>query len=350
MKRRLVLKLTAIAIGVFLSLLAAEVILRVQTVVQLDNFSPFYARNHLLHHGTDEFVVTEYGSSCDGQKTKLLLIGDSWMENADLSRNLSRTIEREFAKKAGSCVQAINGGTGSYAPTLYMLKARQAFERYGKFDYIIVNIDETDVGDEWQRYRIPTVRDTSGKIVAVPYENDLASQYIRNAQIWAQDSNFYIIRFLKFVNYYKILVPSIYRPTFFPEYTSIMQYVFAPDAASIYKREHQHFESRLLEMATEITSFTSDANHVYVTHHPHLRGLVSSIKSGTLYLPIVSTAIAGLKEKTGVLVLDAREHIKEIHGQAFPKNTYLENDPFSHLTGGGEIRYGKWIVSQIDLK
>jgi len=57
-----------------------------------------------------------------------------------------------------------------------------------------------------------------------------------------------------------------------------------------------------------------------------------------------------LKKKTGVSVLDARNHVMQIHGDAFPDNTFQENDPFSHLRNDGEIRYGKWIVSRIDLK
>ena len=346
MTKNLLLKLILIPTVILICFLFSEIFLRVQTFVDLDIFKPLYPFHQKLHHGTDEFVVTDYGTTCNGEKIKLLLLGDSWMEE----EGLSRTIEREFANKAGKCVQVINGGTGSYAPTLYLLKARQAFERYGKFDYIIVNIDETDVGDEWLRYRIATVRDTSGKIISVPYDHDLASQYILNGKLWAEDTNFYTVRLIKCAIYYKILVPFIYRPTFFPEYSSLMKYVFAPDARSLYPKELTHFESRLLEMATEILTYAPDASHVYVTHHPHYRGLADRVDSGKQYLPIVSEAIAWLKSKSGVNVLDARNFITQIHGETPLKNNYRKDDPFSHLAGDAEIRYGKWIVSQIEIK
>ncbi|KPK30969.1 MAG: hypothetical protein AMK70_12995, partial [Nitrospira bacterium SG8_35_1] len=92
------------------------------------------------------------------------------------------------------------------------------------------------------------------------------------------------------------------------------------------------------------------AESLFLTHHPHLRGLVDTIDTGKLYLPIVSEAIASLQEKTGVSVLDARNHIMQIHGDELLDNTFVAGDPFSHLNDQGAIRYGKWIVGQIDLK
>jgi len=348
MRRTLLLNLSAIAIGTLISLFAAELILRFQNFVQLDNFSNQSPWNEVFHHGSSEFVIGEYGTSCKGETIKLLLLGDSWMEDGYY---LSTTIGKEIANKSNKCVLAINGSSSSYAPTVYLLRARQAFKTYGKFDYIIVNIDETDIGDEWLRYRIPTVRDTSGKIVAVPYEHDIASQYKWKGKLWAENSNLYIIRLIKFAYYYKILIPSIYKFTVTPDiYSNLMQYVFAPDAVSLYQREHQHFENRITEMVSEISNFTTATKSVYLTHHPHLRGLISTIDNGKLYLPVMSEIIARQNEKSGVSVLDARNNIIKIHGESFPNNTFVEGDPFSHLERDGAIRYGEWIVDRIDLK
>ncbi|MFC1845236.1 hypothetical protein ACFLZ5_10695 [Thermodesulfobacteriota bacterium] len=346
MKRNVLLNVLAIAIGVFISIFAIEIVLRLQNFLQLDGFHNESPWHQVFHHGDGSFKVRDYGADCNSEKIKLLLLGDSWMED----EFLSNTIGNEFADKSGKCVQTVNGANSSYSPTLYLLKGRQAFETYGQFDYIIVNIDETDIGDEWLRCRIPTVRDTSGKIVAVPYDNDLHARYLWNGKLWAESSRFYIIRLIKFAYFYKVLVPSIYKFTFSPEYSSWMQYVFVPDAASLFKKENEYFEERLLEMADEISGYGKGANSVFVTHHPHLRGLVDSIDKGKLYLPIVSDAIARLPEKTGVKVLDARDHVMQIHGDAFPDNTYIDGDPFSHLNGDGGSRYGKWIVEQINLK
>ena len=344
MRRAALIKVVAISIVGLVLLSAVELFLRFQWFVKLDGFHNEVPWNATLHHGNGEFVVTEYGSSCNGEKIKMLLLGDSWMEDPILSR----TIGQEFANQSKKCVQAINGGTNSYSPTLYLLKSRQAFKAYGKFDYIIVNIDETDIGDECLRYKIPLARNTTGQIVAVPFDRDLHSKFLWNGKLWAENSDFYIVRLIKFSFFYKALVPMLYELTFCPDYLSMMQYVFAPEAKSLHTKEHKYFEDRLMEMAEEMVPFTTRPGSVVVTHHPHQRGLVDRIDSGHLYLPVVSEAIARLEEKIGVRALDARKHIGKIHGESLLNNTFQENDPFSHLTEKGATRYGKWIASQID--
>jgi hypothetical protein len=347
MKRESVFKITSIAIGIVVSFIAAELILRAQNFIELDGFSNQSPWNDVLHHGSDEFVITEYGSNCTGEKIKLLLLGDSWMQDG---YPLNETIGEALADKSGKCVQAFNGGTSSYAPTIYLLKGRQAFERYGKFDYVIVNIDETDVGDEWVRYRVPSVLNASGKIVAVPFDNDLHSVYLWNGKLWAENSKSYVVRLVKFTFFYKVLVPMLYKLKYSPDYPTLMQYVMAPDARSVFGKEIKYFDRKVLALVEEIASYTDGTDHVYITHHPHLRGLIDRVDEGKLYLPIVSEALARLKKKTEVVVLDARSQIGQIHGEAFPLDTFQENDPFYHLNNGGEIRYGKWIAAQIELE
>ena len=347
-KKDILFKIIAISIGLLIALFLTEVFLRVQNIVQLDGFKNQYPGDPILHHGSQEFNVTNYGTDCNGERIKLLLLGDSWMMPG---YSLSETIEKEFANKSKKCVEAINGGTSSYAPTLYLLKGRMAYKKYGKFDYIIVNIDETDIGDEWLRYRIPAVYDDKGRIIAVPFKNDIESLCLWNGKVWAENSRLYTVRLIKFTLFYKVFVPMLYEFTGYPNhFSSLMKYVFAPDARSKYKKEHSYFEKRLLRLTTELGKYINDPTHLYLTHHPHLRGLVKKMDDGLLYLPIVSEMLARLHEKTGVKVLDARNHIQEIHNGNFSENTYAEKDRFSHLSSQGETEYGKWIVDQIDIE
>ena len=128
-----------------------------------------------------------------------------------------------------------------------------------------------------------------------------------------------------------------------------MEYVFAPDARELYPGELQHFDNRLQELVSEISGYTNGPKTIYLTHHPHLRGLINHVDDGHLYLPVVSEALTRLREKTGVNVLDARAHIQQIHGEALLTDTFEEGDPFSHLIADGANRYGKWIADQLDF-
>jgi hypothetical protein len=347
MSRVFLFKLVAIFLGVSASLFAAEVFLRAQDFIELDGFAKTKPWNSLLHHGDDKFVVTSYGTDCADGTTKILLLGDSWMEDPVLSG----TIGHELSLGTGRCIKTINGGTSSYSPTIYLLRARQAYQKFGTFDYAIVNIDETDIGDEWLRYRIPLERNMSGKIVAVPFERDIRSQFIWNGKLWAEDSPFYLIRLLKFALFYNILVPYMELFTVAPNhYGTLMQYVFAPETVSSFASEKKYFYERLVEMLVEVSGVANGAGSVYVTHHPHLRGLITDIEDGKRYLPVVSEAIAKLERDTGARILDARNHVKQIHGEEFLLNTFERDDPFSHLAGQGATRYGKWIAGQISQK
>ncbi len=347
MSRTFLLKITAVCIGIVISLCLAEVFLRVQDFIQLDGFAEDKRWNSVLHHGYDTFAVKTYGTDCVAGKKKILLLGDSWMEDPVLSG----TIGRQLSVETGQCLQVVNGGTSSYAPSLYLLKARQAFQVYGPFDSIVVNIDETDIGDEWLRYRIPSTRDASGKLVAVPFEKDIRSLFIWNGKLWAEDSSFYVIRFFKFALFYNVLFPYMERFTVAPNhYDTLMKYVFSTKPAMSFSAERSYFDDRLAELAAELIDMANAANSVYITHHPHWRGLVDTVDKGNKYLPVISEAIAKLGRDSGVTVLDARYNIGEIHGKELLVNTFVEEDPFSHLAAEGATRYGNWIAAQISSK
>ena len=345
MNKNTVGKIVVALITSLVLLAGAELFLRFQHFVQLDHFKDSHPWNPVFHHGAGKFVVKEFGSNCQGRYTKLLLLGDSWMED----KVLSSEIGREFAMDSGHCVQAVNGGNSSYAPTIYMLRARQAFEQFGKFDGIIVNIDETDIGDEWVRYRIPAVRDESGTIVRVPFSRDLHSEYLWNGKLWAEDSPLYLIRLVKFAFFYKVLVPLFYELTYCPDYPTLMTYLYTPDTRTRFARELAYFDDRLLEMTQELSGYADGVGSIYITYHPHLHDLVADEITGKTYQPVISEALSRLKMKTGVKVLDAREQVEKIHGKRLLDDTFEEGDPFSHLITDGASRYGKWIADQIDL-
>ena len=344
MKRTLFYSLAAIFLGIGISLLLVEGFLRVQNFIELDGFAEKNIGHPVFHHGDGTFSVENFGFECEAEATKVLLLGDSWMEDAVLSQTLAEELSRE----TGECVRAVNGGKSSYSPTIYLLKAREAFKRYGRFDFIIVNIDETDIGDEWLRYRIPLNRDRTGKIIAVPFEEDIRGLFLKNGKLWAENSPSYIVRFLRFAFFYNVLVPYLNRFTFTPSrYDELMKYVFPSDGDSVYVKEQKYFYRRLREMVEGLSRLTHGTPFIYVTHHPHYRGLVEDPSQGKTYLPVVSELLEKLGREKDIKILDARDHVQEIHGEAFWKNTFEEDDPFSHLASKGAARYGAWIAETI---
>ena len=122
MKRTLFYSLAAISAGIGISLLLVEGFLRIQNFMELDGFAEKGIGHPVFHHGDGTFSVENFGSECGAEATKVLLLGDSWMEDPVLSG----TLAEEFSRETGECVRAVNGGKSSYSPTIYLLKAREA--------------------------------------------------------------------------------------------------------------------------------------------------------------------------------------------------------------------------------
>ena len=108
MKRTLLINITIVFLSISICLLFTEIILRVQNIIELDGFQEKYPWHSVLHHGDGSFVVEEYGSNCSEGRIKVLLLGDSWMEDPILSG----TIGRELSLKSGSSYDRIDSIVG----------------------------------------------------------------------------------------------------------------------------------------------------------------------------------------------------------------------------------------------
>jgi hypothetical protein len=128
MKKPLLIRATAILIGVVTAFALVELLLRIQPFVEIDGHTEQSPWHSVLHHGSDEFGILDHGcgSNTDENITRVLLLGDSWMEDPILSS----TLGQEIAKRTGNCVRTFNGGVSSYSPILYMLKGRAAGYRW----------------------------------------------------------------------------------------------------------------------------------------------------------------------------------------------------------------------------
>lgn len=347
MLRASLLRITAIILSLAVSLAVLEVALRLQPWIKLGGFEPSSDSHPIFHHaGPELFIERTFGEHCgDAPRVKVLLLGDSWMQDQVLAGVMGDKIARNLAR----CVLAINGAFYSYSPTLYLLKAKHAVESYGRFDYVFVNIDETDIGNEWLQYRGLIMRNRAGEIVAVP--SDIGDPGVRdpfqNGFLWVQESSLYSVRLVKKIIHTHLFMPHLHRLAKPIGYEDIMKYVFVRDTRDRHARELQYFQERLAEMAETLIAATGDKDRVYVTHHPHAKGVIPSDDGGVTYLPIVSEALAALHDTHGIRVLDARAHIQQIHGDKQADEIYRKDDLFSHLTGDAPKRYGAWIIENM---
>ena len=142
------------------------------------NIISFYEENSkIVHHlrhpryvntetkNPKEFIFSHI--SKNESKELILFQGDSWFEQIYVYKNTTPYLKSRFKND----FNVINAGTSSYSPSLMSAQFDLLTNKYNlKPTYLIVYIDQTDLGDENCRYKNLKKLDSNNKIIGVPFE------------------------------------------------------------------------------------------------------------------------------------------------------------------------------------
>lgn len=111
---------------------------------------------------------------------RIFYVGDSFTQGtAPMDQSVPSIVE-DFLNKnyapEGIKFEVINTGTSSFSPMLYYILIRYKIMSYSP-DLIVVNVDMTDVFDDW-KYRQTAIFDDSGNPWAVPPRNIYSSTFL----------------------------------------------------------------------------------------------------------------------------------------------------------------------------
>jgi hypothetical protein len=79
------------------------------------------------------------------------------MEGYDDKNTLPYHVAKYFKTERGECLKTYNAGYTSYSPSIFVPQARKLLPIV-RPDYIVVDVDETDLYDDFARYRKLIVR------------------------------------------------------------------------------------------------------------------------------------------------------------------------------------------------
>lgn len=96
----------------------------------------------------------------------VLFLGDSFMEGYDDKNTLPYHVAKYFKTEHGTCLKTHNAGYTSYSPAIFVPQAKRLLPIV-RPDYIVLDVDETDLYDDFVRYRKLIVRDALGRNVGV---------------------------------------------------------------------------------------------------------------------------------------------------------------------------------------
>ena len=113
------------------------------------DFSSWKTSDLPSNYNQDSFEAFSIYGDCKGKSDNALLQGDSWM--GMLNIHSRQDIIPVYMSEHKGCI--INAGTGSFSPS--NLEGQVAFfAKIGyDFDTVIAYLDQTDVGDEFYRYK-----------------------------------------------------------------------------------------------------------------------------------------------------------------------------------------------------
>ena len=117
------------------------------------------------HHDNEDYIYQP-----KDPVNNIWIFGDSWGAGIKSNEASNKTIQR--ARQGKSSVRIT--GVTSYSPLLMNLAYRDRLKTISKHpEQIAIFIDQTDIGDDWCRYRPYVIRDKNGKLLGVTHNNRL---------------------------------------------------------------------------------------------------------------------------------------------------------------------------------
>jgi hypothetical protein len=333
--RRLRRAVWLVAVNVVLTLALVEIALRAQQI-----FGPLYdlnvSPNALAFGLSDElnhtFLPSQTEWNADGIRRmrvpnsaqctpNLLFMGDSFMQGLGIDHTIPVHVRDYFRDVQHRDVCVVNAGASSYSPSVYVPQAKKLIPKV-KPDVVIIDVDETDLWDDYYRYRHLVVRDQSGSIVAVR-RTPLGEEF-RQGLAAASNKPLYLQRLLAKLYFTRVVYPRLsveYRRNMQPDGFWASRVPIA-EARARYGAAIAYFAATLDDLTHTVVSLMGGPQGLIYIHHPHLENLRTK---GDVFNNIVSDTIREVSTRGHVRYYDATDDLKTEFG-ATPERYYIPDD------------------------
>ena len=258
-------------------------------------------------------------AGCRNQ-TSVLFLGDSFMEGFDDKNTLPYHIAEYFKTERGVCLKTYNAGYTSYSPAIFVPQAKKLLPIV-RPDYIVVDVDETDLYDDFARYRKLIVRNERGQNVGVkvsPIGHECSIGLME-----AREHPLYLMRFVA-----KLWLSYVRMPSVIEKYRSgLTLFSYSQDHGADLERKYSEalfvFRQNLQELADVLKDYTKDGSRVLFIFHPHLEHLKPDA-AGRVWNELVSSSVQKTCVANNFLFFNATETLKQRFG-SHPENFYWRN-------------------------
>jgi len=251
----------------------------------------------------------------------VLFLGDSFMEGYDDRNTLPYHVAKYFKTERGVCLKTYNAGFTSYSPAIFVPQAKKLLPIV-RPDYIVVDVDETDLYDDFVRYRKLIVRNERGQNVGVkvsPIGHECSVGLME-----AREHPLYVMRLVAKLWHAYVHMPSViekYRGSDFALFSYSQDH--GHDLEQKYAEALSAFRQNLQELADVLKDYTGDGSRVLFIFHPHIQHLKLDA-SGHLWNDLVSSSVQTMCAANNFLFFNATATLKERFG-SHPENFYWKS-------------------------
>lgn len=269
----------------------------------------------------------------------VLFLGDSFMEGYDEKNTLPYHVAKYFKTERGVCLKTYNAGYTSYSPAIFVPQAKKLLPLL-RPDYIVVDVDETDLYDDFARYRGLIVRNERGQNVGVRaspigHECSIGLMGVRKHPL-------YLMRFVA-----KLWHSYVHMPAVIEKYRSdLTLFSYSQDHGADLERKYAEpllsFRQNLQELAEVLKDYTRDGSRVIFIYHPHLEHLKPDA-SGRVWNDLVSSSVQKMCAANNFHFFNATETLKQRFG-SHPEDLYWTKDDM-HFSFKGLEEYSAAVAA-----
>jgi len=297
------------------------------------------------YYDSNGIRINKLQPNCTGdcRDFRILFMGDSSMEGLDDAHTIPNCARQylERVYKDDITFIALNAGCTSYSPAIYIPQAKILIPLL-KPDFVVVDINENDIGDDFVRYRNLIVRDAEGGIVAVRRSPALDRFVYGFIEIRKQP--LYLTRLIS-----KIYHTRIYIPLLAKKYNvNDMSIILAPSidknaTFEKYTEEITFFENNLTELVETLIRLMRGPNRILFTFHPQLQHLQPD-SEGFYWNNFTSESVARVCQNYGVAFYNGTQDFKDLSG-GDPQKFYIPAD--FHFNHYGTKTYGEFVAAKM---
>jgi hypothetical protein len=269
------------------------------SVEMYGEFSGYSYTEEYDDHGIKQPVGDHSGPDCR-TTASIMFMGDSFIQGYDEQNTVPHQVAKALKDDHDICIRYYNAGYTSYSPAIFIPLARKLLPIV-KPDYVVVDIDETDLFDDAVRYDDLIKRDGHGHNIGVR-PSPIMDKFLRGLMS-AREHFFYLQRLIAKV-----------RVTYLEENQRLGDIFWASRdqsaaAASTYARELAVFKRNIRELCKVVSSSMQGGDRLIFAFHPHLQHLARD-KDGFVWNNLVRSSIEQVATADGALFFDSTATLK----------------------------------------